>query len=376
MMKPTPVSGEFTKYFLDFKDSLIETLFLVCNAVIMARTTNLNIIKDYLPQLLENEKTVTCSHYKRLTRFFGKADPNNKLVECILNMIFRMLSGQIKYLILDATEWKRGNKIYHLLTLCIVYHEVAIPIYWRQLDKNGGHSSQEDRKELLLQACNRYQLAGKILLADREFIGQKWLLFLVEIKIDFIIRMSKTCYKLPISEVPGFVHSKLEKITLKAKKSNKSVYKSFQMNGNTYSVVMVKNDKNDPYEPLVYFISTLESKIDILEGYRIRWRIENCFKHLKTNGFNLEDLNFNQDPKLLLMVAIVVMAYVLSVQQGISQGVKKLKIYKDKSKNLTISFFRQGLSLVKAKIWNLKRFIKWVECILKDDWQGKWLYVQ
>ena len=101
--------------------------------------------------------------------------------------------------------------------------------------------------------------------------------------------MSKTCYKLPISEAPGFVHSKLEKITLKAKKSNKSVYKSFQMNGNTYSVVMVKNDKNDPYEPLVYFISTLESKIDILEGYRIRWRIENCFKHLKTNAAPLGD---------------------------------------------------------------------------------------
>lgn len=88
-----------------------------------------------------------------------------------------MLSGQIKYLILDATEWKRGNKIYHLLTLCIVYFEVAIPIYWQQLDKNGGHSSQEDRKELLLQTCNSYQLAGKILFADREFTGQKWLLF-------------------------------------------------------------------------------------------------------------------------------------------------------------------------------------------------------
>lgn len=76
------------------------------------------------------------------------------------------------------------------------------------------------------------------------------------------------------------------------------------------------------------------------------------------------------------MVAIVVMAYIFSVQQGISQGVKKNKIYKDKSKNLTISFFRQGLPLVKAKIWNLKRFIKLTECVLKDDWQGKCLYVQ
>lgn len=75
--------------------------------------------------------------------------------------------------------------------------------------------------------------------------------------------MSKMCYKLPISEAPGFVHPKLEKITLKAKKSNKSVYKSFQMNGNSYYVVMVKNYKNDPYKPLVYFISTLENKIDI-----------------------------------------------------------------------------------------------------------------
>jgi hypothetical protein len=76
-MKPTPVSPEFTKYFLDFRYSLVETLFLVCNAVIMARTTNLNILKDYLPQLLGNEKTVSCSHYKRLIRFFGKADPSN-----------------------------------------------------------------------------------------------------------------------------------------------------------------------------------------------------------------------------------------------------------------------------------------------------------
>jgi len=375
-MKPTPVSPEFTKYFLDFRYSLVETLFLVCNAVIMARTTNLNILKDYLPQLLGNEKTVSCSHYKRLIRFFGKADPSNKLVECILNMIYRMLSGQVKYIILDATEWKRGEKIFHLLTLCIVFHEVAIPIYWHQLDKNGGHSSQEDRQKLFTKACERYQLSGKILLADREFIGQKWLAFLVEKKIDFIIRMSKTCYKLPISEAPGFVYSKLEKIVLKATKSTKSVIKLFQMNGNTYSIVITKNDKNDPEEPLLYFISSLDNKMDILNGYRIRWKIENCFKHLKTNGFNLEDLNLSQDPKLCLMVAIVVMAYVLSVYQGICNGIKKIKIYKDKSENLAISYFRQGVSLIKAKIWNLKRFIQCLEDIFKDESQGKWLYVQ
>ena len=69
--------------------------------------------------------------------------------------------------------------------------------------------------------------------------------------------MSKNYYKKPISESLGFVYSKLEKMALKAKKAKKSVLKQFQMKGNPCSVVIVKNDKDDPSEPLMYFISTL-----------------------------------------------------------------------------------------------------------------------
>jgi hypothetical protein len=53
--------------------------------------------------------------------------------------------------------------------------------------------------------------------------------------------------------------------------------------------VIVKNDKNDPSEPLMYFISTLQNKTEILEGYRIRWQIEILFKHLKSNAAPLGD---------------------------------------------------------------------------------------
>ncbi len=76
------------------RESLIQSgtssdLFLICHAVTIARTTNLNIIKDYLPQLLENEQTVSCSHYKRLIRFLNLAEQApNKLITCILGMIF------------------------------------------------------------------------------------------------------------------------------------------------------------------------------------------------------------------------------------------------------------------------------------------------
>ena len=113
-----------------------------------------------------------------------------------------------------------------------------------------------------------------------------------------------------------------------------------------------------------------------MEGYRVRWQIEICFKHLKSNGFNLEDLNFSKDSKLCLMVALVVMAYDLSIQQGLEKKVEKKKIYKNKPSQLAISYFRQGLSIIKTKIWSLRKFIGVLNEIFQNADQGKLLYVQ
>ena len=108
--------------------------------------------------------------------------------------------------------------------------------------------------------------------------------------------MSKTWYKKPISESLGFIYSKLEKMALKAKKTKKSLLKQFQMKGNIYSVVIVKNDKDDHLEPLMYFISTLQDKTQILDGYRIKWHrgahSQICFKHLKSNAAPLGQLHW------------------------------------------------------------------------------------
>ena len=75
--------------------------------------TNLSVMKDYLPQLLENDQTVSCSHYKRLIRFFNISDSaSNKLIDCVLGMIYKTLSESVKYLILDGTQWKRGKNAF------------------------------------------------------------------------------------------------------------------------------------------------------------------------------------------------------------------------------------------------------------------------
>ena len=75
-------------------------------------------------------------------------------------------------------------------------------------------------------------------------------------------------------------------------------------------------------------------------------------------------------------MALVVMAYVLSVQQGLENKVEKKKIYRNKPSRLAISYFWQGLSIIKAKIWSLKGFISVLNNIFKNANQGKLLYVQ
>ena len=74
------------------------------------------------------------------------------------------------------------------------------------------------------------------------------------------------------------------------------------------------------------------------------------FVSLFQDKTNLEDLNFRQDSKICLMIALVVMAYVLSIQQGLENKVEKKKIYKNKPSRLVVSYFRQGLSIIKVSI--------------------------
>ena len=70
------------------------------------------------------------------------------------------------------------------------------------------------------------------------------------------------------------------------------------------------------------------------------------------------------------------MAYVLSIQHGLENKVEKNKIYKNNSSWLAISYFRRGLSIIKAKIWSLKRFIDILNDIFKNADQGILLCVQ
>lgn len=126
----------------------------------------------------------------------------------------------------------------------------------------------------------------------------------------------------------------------------------------------------------MYFIPSLTDKVKVTEAYRHRWRIESCFKPLKTQGFNMENLNFKDDGKIMLVVAIVVMAYVLSLQEAFHRGSTREKVYRNGVRALATSYFRQGVTCLRRHAQSLATFIRYLEDITRALFASKWLYVQ
>ena len=141
-----PLTSEIKPFFSVFEEHVIKNFLTTAQGILSARTTNLNIVKDKLPGILENQQnTKPDSNYKRLIRFFNMDDADKQaLIEAILSFyLLRLKAKNIKSL--DGTSCENGNKNIHLLTLSVVVNGVSIPIWWEDLDKKG---TKGDRQSL------------------------------------------------------------------------------------------------------------------------------------------------------------------------------------------------------------------------------------
>ncbi|MGB0840010.1 MAG: transposase [Chitinophagales bacterium] len=123
-----------------------------------------------------------------------------------------------------------------------------------------------------------------------------------------------------------------------------------------------KNPDKNAKEALLFLISNRTDKaFKIAFIYKIRWTIEHCFKQLKSNGFNLEQVNIRGKAKQNLMLAIVIFTYVLSVLEGL-HNYKKIasKRYADGTITKAVSVFRNGLDKIVVLTSSLLKFIKYI----------------
>lgn len=353
------------EHFPKRKSSCLKNIILLALCILDKETVNLNKLKKSVSRYTNKESKIE-SNYKRLIRIFDEHSRSHLWIE-LLKYTFQILRFKSKFLILDGTSWKRGERWFHFMTLSVVYKEVSIPIYWVDLEKHG-HSSVSERIQLLNQVFKHFNLSGKTLLADREYIGRYWFKYLVDNDLNFIIRVRKTDYQGIINEYAGLSHKAMTKKILKSKVPQKAISKLIEIKGVILQFVAVENPKNDPKDPVIYLLTNLVEKTPklIAEEYCCRTKIEQCFKHLKSNGFHLEQLNLRTKSRCRLLMAVVVFTYVLSINEGLkTYETVPLKFYRDGSVEKAVSVFRHGLDQLISKCQNLVEFCQY--CITQID---------
>ena len=183
---------------------------------------------------------------------------------------------------------------------------------------------------------------------------------MVEKKLSFVIRLREKMY----FELQTSTEKKTSLKFFRTHVERYGIYAVPMTLGNTtYTFVMIKNPKHDPKEPYIYFISDLQDAKAIANHYLKRWKIECCFKHLKTNGFNIEDVNLKTDEKIELMMGVLATVYIMAVKEGLLSNKRRpipIKKYKNGKIYLSISIFRMGMAIIQALFTKLSTLIKYI----------------
>ena len=280
--------------------SRVETLCLLILGMISARTVNLTHIAAERPARVKIAST-----YRRLQRFFQQVIlPEDWSVGIVMALIG---NPDRWYLCLDRTNWKVGKSDVNVLVLAVVTERYRVPLMWTFLGHSGNSTTQQ-RIALMQRYLKRFNASTvRMLLADREFIGQEWFKFLKDKTIPFAIRVKED--QLIVVEGREYaLRSYLSRCkgergftaTLPAKAGQPALELHFgarRIKGGELLIVACS-------EPL--------RGSRILRYYRWRWFIECMFADSKTKGLNLEDTRMKLAKRLSLLIGISAIALAMA----------------------------------------------------------------
>ena len=294
----------------------------------LSRSTNLAKAKDHVPQVIGGSlaaRTKPQSNYMRLIRTINATvDDHLEASTQALHKLGALLTSDFKkrsilsanQLIIDGTKFEvRGQKV-HFLTLCVAVENIGLPIASLDLAKKG-HSSQQERMDWFDEILQRFDFRGMVLLGDREYVGKEWFNYLTDKGIEFVVRIKKGIYHEAVNNSLGRSQAKMCDKLRRNKKVSR-VSKVVILFGSTYRYVVLRNPKADhPKEDeFVFLLTSLPSAVWADKHYRVRWQIEVTFKHLKSNGFNLEAMRVEGTDKRNLMMLMASIAFIMMAARG------------------------------------------------------------
>jgi hypothetical protein len=169
---------------LELGKSRLQTLSWLIIGLVNARTVNLSHLASQC-----SGSAQLSSSYRRLQRFFQYVTLEGDWLALAVVKLLKLRAPWV--LCLDRTNWQIGRHDVNILMLAIATRRFRIPLMWTVLDK-AGSSNQCERIALMRRYLALFG-SGSIawLLADREFIGGRWIKFLLENNILFAIRVKE-----------------------------------------------------------------------------------------------------------------------------------------------------------------------------------------
>ncbi len=247
---------------------------------------------------------------------------------------------QEKYILsIDRTNWKFGELNINIFMLGIVYQGVAFPLLFTMLAKRGNSNSEERIGLIERFVCLFGKCCIQSLVADREFVGHKWIAYLNEQQIPYHIRIRNN-FKVYLPEKNKEIKAFWLFNNLKVgqyKHYNKIVSINQQL-----CYLSGCKVKNGDFLIIISFNKPDQAKHD----YKQRWQIEMCFKAMKSSGFDIEKTHLTDIQRIEKLVLLVMIAFVWCYKVGIYLHLKVKPIIIKKHGRKAISIFKYGLQFV------------------------------
>lgn len=322
--------------------SRLLTLAVLIIGLTQSRTVNLTHLASHFPG-----DATHASAYRRLQRFFQfvrlDTDRMAQLVVHMLNL------ERPKCLALDRTNWKIGSTDVNILVLAIVTRRFRVPLLWSFI-AHQGNSDTDQRIALMRRYLALFPAASiELLIADREFVGTRWMNFLNENNIPFVIRVKDD---MTITLADGQTWSLK---TLLRKKRLRGIPALWQgrLNGSAGATkeplrLAAKRLAGDQW---LIVATNREDARQALNDYRRRGRIECLFADAKTRGLNLEDTRLRAAQKLDCLLVVVTLA-ITSAYRCATRTMAMKAIARKSHGRREKSWFRIGLDALRRWILN------------------------
>ena len=315
-------------------------------ALITVRTVNLREIA-----VAFSGEALLDSRYKRLCRFFAYFKIDFTLIaRWIFSLYFS--EGDKIYLTIDRTNWYWGKSKINVLTLGVTYEGMAIPLFWRALDK-AGNASAEEHIAIIQRFIDTFGfkcIAG--ILADREFGSHELFSWCNRktYKIPFYIRIKDNALVRIVKSKGKGRHVKKLFNALNPKEHSAYPY-PVELYGTT---VYVAGSRSETGELMV--VVTNQPTNNAIAIYLRRWEIETLFSCLKERGFNFEATRLTHRERIDKLMGLLAMAiaWVHKIGEWHAE-IKpiKFKQYKNGQRRPQYSYFRYGLDFIRDILFHI-----------------------